>query len=298
MMDRERRIGISLGAPLRALLVCVFSLLAASAQPVPQRLVTTAPSQTEALFAMGLGPRVVGVSQYCEWPAQVKSLPRVGSYMRPDVEAITRLRPDLVYLERASNDVPGRLGAVGIRFVSVPHGELKDTYDGINVIAAAAGAPDLGAALVKRIQAGLREVAARAASLPKVRVVVVVDRRPGLLADIVAVGPGNYLNELIETAGGTNVLATAGVPPYPRISLETILRDDPDVIIDLSDAHDADAAHIAARADDKLLWGRETGLKAVRTGHVAIADTTEFVVPGPRSVAAAQQFFTYLHGSR
>ncbi len=261
-----------------------------------KRLVTTAPSETEALFAMGFGPRVVGVSAYSEWPEQVKSLPKVGSYVQPDLEAIVRLRPDVVFLEQSSNGQAERLKAVGLRTISVPHDSLEQTFDGIKVLAEGAGDAARGEALVAKIKAGLAEVAAAAAKSPKVRVVVVVDRRPGLLADIVAVGPGGYLNELITIAGGVNVLATPGVPPYPRISIETILRDDPDVIIDLSDAHETDAAHRAARVTDKALWARETGLRAVREGHVAIATSSEFVVPGPRSVAAAQQFYAYLHG--
>jgi iron complex transport system substrate-binding protein len=246
---------------------------------------------------MGLGARVVGVSQYCEWPAEVKTRPRVGTYLKPDLEAITRLRPDLVFLERASTDTASRLTAVGIRVVAVPHGSLAETLDGIRVMARAAGEPARGEELVARIQSGLEGVRAAAARQARVRVLVVVDRRPGLLADIIAVGPGGYLNELIDTAGGVNVLATQGVPPYPRISLETILRDDPDVIVDLSDAHETDAAHLAARAADKQLWAHETGLRAVRQGHMTLAETSEFVVPGPRSVEAARQMYRWFHGS-
>jgi iron complex transport system substrate-binding protein len=222
----------------------------------------------------------------------------VGDYLHPNEEAITRLRPDLVFLERASSEVKGRLEAVGIRTVEVPHGSLAETFVGINVMAQAAGEPARGLALVDQIKQGLAAVRADAAKSARVSVLVVVDRRAGMLADMVAVGPGGYLNELIETAGGRNVLAEPGVPPYPRISLETILRDDPSVIIDLTDAHEIDAAHVNARVADKALWAHETGLQAVRTGHVAIADTSEFVVPGPRSVAAARQMFNYLHPGR
>ena len=78
--------------------VCGMLLLFAAEGAVgqaAQRIVSTAPSITETLFALGLGPHVVGVSQYCEWPAEVAKLPRVGSYVQPNLEAIVRLRPDL-----------------------------------------------------------------------------------------------------------------------------------------------------------------------------------------------------------
>jgi iron complex transport system substrate-binding protein len=281
---------------LAGMFLACASATRVEAQSPARRIVSTAPSETEALFAMGLGQRVVGVSQYCEWPAEVKTLPKVGTYLKPDLEAITRLRPDLVFLERASTDTSSRLTAVGMHVVAVPHGSLAETLEGIRVMARAAGEPARGEELIARIQSALAAVRDAAARLPKVRVVVVVDRRPGLLADIVAVGPGGYLNELITMAGGVNVLATPGVPPYPRISLETILRDDPDVIVDLSDAHETDAAHLAARVADRQLWARETGLRAVRQGHVTLAETSEFVVPGPRSVDAARKMFLWFHG--
>ena len=283
------------GALMLAVLFLLCSTGVGAAQERAHRIVSTAPSLTEALFALALGPEVVGVSQYCEWPAAVKSLPKVGTYAQPSVEAILRLHPDLVLLEQASTEVANRLQAVGVRFVDVPHGSLAETFAGIEVIARAAGVPERGAALVLKMRGQLHTIAVRSEGRPKVRVLVVVDRRQGMLADLYAVGPGSYLNELIETAGGVNVLARPGVPPWPKISLETVLREDPDVIVDLSDAHDTDAPHSAARATDTSMWERETGLKAARSKHIYLADSPVFVVPGPRSIDAAEKMFEYLH---
>ncbi len=262
---------------------------------VAARIVSTAPSITETLFALGLGGKVVGVSQYCVWPAEVKSLPKVGSYVQPNLEAIVRLRPDLVLLERASNEVVGRLTALHIRYAEVPHGSLAETFEGMRVIAAAAGVPERGMLLVARMNEELNAVRAKAGKGAKVRVVMVVDRRPGTLTDLIAVGPGNYENELLEAAGGVNVLAKAGMMSYPRISLETVLREDPDVIVDLTDSHDEEPANVAARAADKALWGRERGLKAVRNGRVYIADSAVFLVPGPRVPEAAEKLYEVMH---
>ena len=72
-----------------------------------------------------------------------------------------------------------------------------------------------------------------------------------MLADLIAIGPGSYINELIEIAGGTNVLAIAGQPEYPRISMETVLRLDPDVIVDTVDMGDTDAERRAASAGQR-----------------------------------------------
>ncbi len=262
----------------------------------PLRIVSTAPSLTETLFALGLGPRVVGVSQYCEWPPEVKALPRVGSYVQPNVEAIVRLRPDLVLLERASNEVADRLTSFGIRYAAIPHGTLAETFAGMEKIASVAGIAERGSALVAQIQAALASVRAKAGKSAKVRVLMIVDRRPGTLNDLVATGPGNYEDEVLQIAGGVNVLAKPGMMSYPRISLETVLREDPEVIVDLTDAHDTDAAHLAARKADALLWAREQGLQAARDHRVYIADSTVFLVPGPRVAEAAERLYDALHG--
>ena len=267
----------------------------AAARPA-QRIVSTAPSLTETLFALGLGPRVVGVSQYCEWPAEVKALPKVGTYIQPNVEAIVRLRPDLVLLERASNEVAGRLTSFGIRYAEIPHGTLGQTFAGMEQIAAAAGVPERGATLVTKVRAQLAAVQLQAGKGARVRVLMIADRTPGTLTGLVAVGPGNYEDEVLAIAGGDNVLREPSMPSYPRVSLETALRENPDVIIDLTDAHDADAAHVQARLADQALWGRELGLTAVRNHRVYIADSTVFLVPGPRVAEAAEKLYLALHG--
>src|SRR5262249_32412651 len=80
----------------------------------PMRIVSTSPSITETLFALGVGTRVVGVSTYCRYPPEVSRLPKVGSYARPDPEKIALLRPDLAIIHPGSPTLSGRLIALGI----------------------------------------------------------------------------------------------------------------------------------------------------------------------------------------
>src|SRR5215475_11478098 len=95
-------------------LILAFVALACSAAAQPRRIVSTSPSITETLFALGLGPRVVGVSEHCRYPEAVTKLPKVGTFLRPNAEAIASLRPDLVILHKRPNDLPERLGRLGI----------------------------------------------------------------------------------------------------------------------------------------------------------------------------------------
>lgn len=268
-----------------------------SAQQRPRRIVSTAPSITEALFALGLGDEVVGVSRFCDFPAVVQKLPKVGTYLAPDAEAIARLAPDLVILQRISNELTDRLRALHIAFIEVPHGTLNDVYTGIDLIAKAAGVPERANVLIDRIEHDLAAIQTRAKGLPSPRVLVIIDRRPGMLADLTAVGPNSYLQQLLEVAGGTNVLAKPGLPIYPRISLETVLRDDPDVILDLSGEQKSEAERQAASSQVLALWRQNPQLSAVRNGRVVVGISNALLVPGPRAPEAAQLLFDYMYGS-
>ena len=267
------------------------------AQERPRRIVSTAPSITEALFALGLGDQVVGVSRYCTFPPSVQTLPKVGTYLAPDAEAIARLAPDLVVLQRISSELTDRLHALRIHFVEVPHGTLADVYSGITLIANAAGVAQRASILNDRIQHELATLHENAKGMPSPRVLAIVNRRPGILADLMAIGPDNYLEQLMEIAGGTNVLAQPGLPTYPRISLETILRDDPDVILDLSGQQESEAERQAESAQVVALWSQQSQLTAVRKGRVIVGTSNALLVPGPRAPEAARLLFSYMHSA-
>ena len=267
------------------------------AQERPRRIVSTAPSITEALFALGLGSQVVGVSRFCDFPPEVQKLPKVGTYIKPDPEAIARLAPDLVILQGNPIELTNRLDALHIAFVEVPHGTLADVFTGIQIIAKAGGAPERAAGLISQIQSGLDSIQAKAKAVPSPRVMVIMARRQGMLSDLIAIGPDNYVNQILQVAGGINVLAKPGLPQYPRISLETVLRENPDVILDLSGTQESEAERQAARAGALALWRQNGELTAVRNGRVYIGTSNALLVPGPRSVEAAQRMFDYIHGT-
>src|ERR1700683_219829 len=272
-----------------------------TAQTKPQRIVSTAPSITETLFALGIGDRVVGVSQFCNYPPEVQKLPKGGSYIKPDAEAIARLAPDLVVLERNSSELTERLNALHIAFIEVPHSTLEDIFAEIQIIGRATGVPDRSANLMAQMKSSLGAIQSRAKAMPSPRALVIVDRQQGTLNNLIAVGPGNYVNQILEIAGGTNVLAKpalakSGLPQYPRISLETVLRENPDVIIDLSGTQKTEEARRVSRAATQALWSQYREIAAVRNGHVYAGTTDSLVVPGPRTPIATQRLFDFLHG--
>jgi iron complex transport system substrate-binding protein len=281
------------GGPRRRVLYALVLLGLVGLPPAyaaaPRRIVSTSPSITETLFALGLGPSVVGVSRYCRYPPEVAALPKVGSFLEPDVEAIARLSPDLVIVHTTADGLEGRLSALGLRFVAVDRTSgLAGVYDTMTRVGAAAGVPDRAQALVSETKARLAQIQESAARHPRRRVLLIVGRRPGTLADIVAVGGKAYLGELLRIAGGSNVLDDPSLPEYPRISLETVIRLRPDVLIDTGDMGDtAEDRERNGRANEAL-WRGHSLVAAAGISRIFAATTDALVVPGPRVIDAAQ----------
>src|SRR5262249_53390190 len=196
----------------------------------PKRIVSTSPSITETLFALGLGDRVIGVSTYCRYPPAVLALPKIGTFIKPDPEKIAVLRPDLVIVQKAKSPqpLPNRLAALDIKYAEVEPGSLAEVYTMIGDIGRATASQGQAEALVAKIRGRLDAIRAEAsgAGAPPA-VLLIVGRDPGLLSNLVGAGPGAYLDELIGIAGGKNVLADSKVE-YPRISMGTVVRPPPE----------------------------------------------------------------------
>jgi iron complex transport system substrate-binding protein len=278
--------------------VYVFILAASSPSAEPQRIVSTSPSITEALFALGLGPHVVGVSNYCEYPPEVKHLPKVGTFLRPDPERIARLKPDLVIVHKLPNDLTDRLSALRIPYSEVAGGGLTDAYSEIQQIGEATGAKEQAKTLVATMRSRLDHIRAQTAGKKKPRVIFVIGRDPGTLSNLIVVGQDNFLNELIDVAGGINVIGQESTQPYPHIGLETILRENPDVLIDMGDMGDSPEERKRKAAENRALWDAVPNLSAVQNGRVYCLISTAFVVPGPRVTEAAEILFSILQGKK
>jgi iron complex transport system substrate-binding protein len=276
-------------------LILALLILALSALAQPRRIVSTSPSITEILFALGLGPRVVGVSEYCRFPAAVTQLPKVGTYLRPNSEQIARLQPDLVILHKLSNDVAARMTALGIHHLEVDRGGLPDLYTMIEKIGLESGVGPGARELIATIQSQLAALRSQSAALPRLKVLFVVGRQLGTLSNLVTVGSDSYLNELIRIAGGRNVLDDFSLSAYPRIAMETVVRLDPDVLIDVADPMMGSPSPNERQKEVVMLWAQQTGLAAVRSKRIHALDSEAFVVPGPRVVEVARSLLTIFH---
>jgi len=273
------------------LLLCV---LCVSAVNPPARIVSTAPSITEMLYALGLGDRVVGVTTFCHYPPEAASKPKIGNYLRPDLETILALRPDLVVMERTGVRQAERLPALKLNVLEVDDGAIPGIYESIQRIGAAAGVPDRAAALCAEIRGGLEQIRGRLSQLPRRRILFVVGHTPGRLEDLIAAGRGSYLDQVMELAGAANIFRDA-VATYPKVSIEQVLARTPEVIVDMGEMAQTTGVTEQQKRAVVALWNRYPALAAVKQRRVFAVASDIFVVPGPRVVEAARAFAQMAH---
>ncbi|HEY1757419.1 MAG TPA: cobalamin-binding protein [Bryobacteraceae bacterium] len=272
----------------------LWAVAAALAAAPPLRIVSTAPSITELLYALGLGDRVVGVTNYCRYPPEAQLKPKIGDYTSPNLEAIAALKPDLVIIQTNPVRLGERLGALHLRTLEINQEDIAALYNSIQVVGNATGAVTEATRLAGSIRSKLEQIRSRTASLPRTRVMFVVGRTPNRLNGLVVAGRASYLNEIIQTAGGENVFRDAP-GGYPMVSLEEVLARNPEVIVDMGDMSDTGAVTDDHKREVTGLWQSVPSLAAVKQRRVFPVASDIFVVPGPRIVDAAQAFLAMLH---
>jgi len=254
-----------LASLVAALAASVASASAAPPAP-PARIVSLVPSLTEDLFALGLGSRVVGVSQYTDYPAEAAKLPVIASFASVDAERVVRLRPDLVVGIDAQSALVADLRRAGLRVELLRDDSFDDLFASLARLGALCGRSHEAAALAKRLRARTAELVRTVPRGPRPRTFVVLGTSP-----IFTVGDGSYIARLISLAGGVN--ASGIRDPYARYSAEALVARQPDVIV-------ADAYSGLPAVRDQPPWN---ALRAVRAGRLyVLTDAAILERPGPR----------------
>jgi iron complex transport system substrate-binding protein len=249
-----------------------------------ERIVSLAPSITETLFAIGAGDRIVGVTDYCNYPAQARTKPRVGGMINPNIETIVGLKPDLILLSVEGNvrEDFAKLTSFGIPvFVTNPR-DLNGIYRSIEQLGRLTGETDRALRLVQSLRA--REETVAKSIVTRRTVLVFVSLQP-----IIVVGGKNFLAELIERAGGINLATNSGAP-YPTFSREAVLKDNPDVLIFLSDI-------IATPADVVKLYPEWSKLTAFRERRMFSVEADLVSRPGPRALQGLESLSSIINNT-
>jgi len=268
-----------------ALALCAVASIGAEAR----RVVSIIPATTEMLFAMGAGDRVVAVGSYDRFPPEVDKLPRVGALLDPNVERILSLKPGLVVLYGTQTDLRAQLERAGVPYYAYVHRGLPDITQTIRSLGARVGVDASANALADRIERQLRDIRARVADRRRPKTLLVFGREPGTLRNIEASGGVGFLHDMLETAGGDDVLADVKQQAV-TMSTELVLARAPEVIVELRYTRGD-----AAAASDLRAWDALASVPAVRNHNVFLLQGEEFVVTGPRVVDATAKLAAVLH---
>jgi len=251
----------------------------------PRRIVSLAPSITETLFALGLGDRVMGVTEFSTYPPEAATRPKVGSYVNLNAERILGLEPDLVV-----GTVDGNRFAV-VRLLEeagVPvYAVNPRTVDGVILTVAGLGAlcgfEGRGQAVARDLQERLDRVLHRTRVEKRPRVFLQINIQP-----VMSVGRDTIHHDVIRLAGGENIAADHPVH-YPLIKLEEIVGKSPDVI--LISSMERGGAFEAARRD----WLKRAVIPAARSGRVHLIDSDLIDRPSPRVIQGIETIADLLH---
>jgi iron complex transport system substrate-binding protein len=253
----------------------------------PRRIVSLAPNLTEIVFAVGAGDRLVGVTDFCDYPAETARIARVGGVTSPSAERVLALRPDLVLATTAGNgpEEVRSLARLGLPVVVSAPRDLDGVARSFELVARAAGVPDRGVALASEFRGRIEAVRRRVSGRPRPRTLILVWPDP-----IVAAGPSSFVASLLGVAGGTNALSD-GVSrltgQYPTLGIESVLALAPEVIV-LASFRGTTVEALARLA-------RYPQLPAVRDGRLAAIDQELLIRPGPRLALAAEALARVLH---
>lgn len=252
-----------------------------------ERVVSLIPAATELLFAMGSGDRLVGRTRYGgDHPPEAARVPSVGEGVRPSVESVMARRPDavVVYAGQGNQGSIRRFRDLGVPVLAVAHNTIPELMANIDRLGALTGRSGAADSLKRSVRRRLDDVAAVVAGGEPLRVYYDVWSDPPR-----TVGSGSYLDSLITVAGGRNVFGDLDAPS-PQVSLEAVVRREPDVVVFPRGEASGDRPPPPARSG----W-RE--IPAVRRGDVRSVDAGLLHRLGPRLGEAAAHLAATLHPS-
>lgn len=249
----------------------------------PRRIVSLAPHLTEILFAVGAGPRVVGVTTFCDHPDEVRRLARVGGFSDPSIERVLSLKPDLVLATTVGNrrETVEEMARLGLVVFVAGAEKIRDIPREVRDVGRLVGRVAGAERVASEIEARLADISRRIAGRKPVAVYYQIWDQP-----FITVSTGSFIDDAIALSGGRNVFAGLG-QKNPRVSEEAILASRPEVMV-LS-AMGREGAGLADR------WRAHSGVPAVASGRIHIMDSDLLHRPGPRIVQGVERLAHWFH---
>ena len=255
----------------------------------PERIISIAPSMTEMLFAIGLENKVIGVTEYCDYPPEALSKEKIGTYTIPNIEKILLLEPDLILATgaiQAQREVVKLLEGYGLTVVALNPGTIEEIFKSIRLLGQITGQEEVALQLVSDLENRVESITKITENIPRAQ-------RPLVHYEVGewrTIGPGTFGHTVIELAGGINIGENC-LGSYPTISSEFVIVSDPDVIIlptEMGSMVRVTPEEVKARPGWEII-------SAVGSNRIYPIERSIMARSGPRLVEALELMTRYLH---
>ena len=252
----------------------------------PQRIISLSPANTEILFAIGAGDKVVGVTTYCDFPLEVKEIDKVGGFATPNVEAILAKKPDLVVASYGNREESvKRLRELGITVVAVYPKTLEDVLNDIKLVGEATGYEKEATKLLEKLKKRIDLIRKKGNKIPG-------EKRPRILylvwyPELWTAGKGTFANDLIQIAGGKNI--ASDIQGWKIISKEVVIEKDPQITFC------SGMGENSFIIKEKILQDADLQkVSALQSGRVYTISSDIVERPGPRVVDGLEKISYYI----
>ncbi|KAF0194719.1 MAG: iron complex transport system substrate-binding protein [Bacillota bacterium] len=248
-----------------------------------ERIVSLAPTNTEFLFALGLGDKTVGVTDWCNFPQEVSSKEKVGGFSKPSVEKIVSLKPDLVVAASLHKDVVEQLEILKIPVIVLNAKSISEVLANADLLGKVTGAGKAADEVKSRINTILKQVDDKVKTLS-------AEQKPVVYYEvwhdpIMTAGPNTFINELLTRAGGIN-LAVGAPTNYPTYSLEELLARQPEVMF---------YGHAVETVEQVLARTNWSSIPAIGNARVYLVNEDLILRAGPRIGEGLLELAKHLH---
>lgn len=250
------------------------------------RIISTSPSITETLFALGLKDRVVAVTDYCKYPEAACQLPSIGGMLNPSMETVVSLTPDLIIHQSGNQRLSNNAKSVGIPTLAVDVGNLREIFATIKKLGTALNCQEKANKLSQHLNEGIAFYQKRLNGLPKKEVLLLLGDSSDPSRDLYAAGPGTFLNELLSLSGGNNIVRDSPAR-YPKLSKEYIIDKSPSIIIEAGPKSNLSQNEMDLRIQE---WRRFPTIKAVKNDQIHFIGADYILIPGPRLLKIIERF--------
>lgn len=251
----------------------------------PDRIVSLSPTNTEIVFALGAGEKLVGVTNYCDYPEETRNIERIGDFEGPNIEMIKKVKPDVVlaggYIQE---DIIKVLESLDIPVVSTEASDIDSIFDSIALIGKLVGEETKAEEIINNMHKDIDDIKNKVLGKGRPKVFYVVWTEP-----LSTAGKGTFINEIIQIAGGQNVAAE--VEGWAKYSAEELIKQNPDILI--AAYHSTDKG---MRKEDFIEDNLFKKLECVKNEKIHIMSDDNIVArPGPRIIDAIYEMAKVLH---